>query len=287
MMRNKKGITLIALIITVIVLLILAGVSLNALVGDNGVISNSMRAKIKTELGGYKEEMEFSIFKVNSDDNSLDEKKTISAFGSYVKNYIPSLPDSQIGEFAIIESKLWYLGEDEEIREAAISQNINVIPADEDKNDYSKELEEQAIFATIASDGEKLFEKTQANGEKVKVGEPLKDKEGLNATDWKLVTEVSNGALVATYGTGWIYVPEGETIDAFGKLKNSYILNFEERKAVKFDSSKHSLVDIDTFVVAKNNLIFNADPSVMESYYRYKQSIKDVQNPPAFLIQIC
>ena len=34
-MRNKRGITLIALIITVIVLLILAGVSINALVGDN------------------------------------------------------------------------------------------------------------------------------------------------------------------------------------------------------------------------------------------------------------
>ena len=34
-MRNKRGITLIALIITIIVLLILAGVSINALVGDN------------------------------------------------------------------------------------------------------------------------------------------------------------------------------------------------------------------------------------------------------------
>ena len=33
--KSKKGITLIALIITVIVMLILAGVSLNALIGDN------------------------------------------------------------------------------------------------------------------------------------------------------------------------------------------------------------------------------------------------------------
>lgn len=35
MMKNKRGITLIALVITIIVMLILAGVSLNAIIGDN------------------------------------------------------------------------------------------------------------------------------------------------------------------------------------------------------------------------------------------------------------
>jgi len=51
-MKNKKnlGITLIALVITVIVMLILAGVSLNALVGDNGIITNSVDAKMRTGI---------------------------------------------------------------------------------------------------------------------------------------------------------------------------------------------------------------------------------------------
>ena len=46
---NKKGITLIALIITVIVLLILAGVTISMVVGDNGVLKQAQNAKIKTE----------------------------------------------------------------------------------------------------------------------------------------------------------------------------------------------------------------------------------------------
>ena len=35
--KNNKGITLIALVVTIVVLLILAGISINALIGDNGL----------------------------------------------------------------------------------------------------------------------------------------------------------------------------------------------------------------------------------------------------------
>lgn len=47
--KEDKGITLIAFIITIIVLLILACVSLNAIIGDNGVINNSRVASIETK----------------------------------------------------------------------------------------------------------------------------------------------------------------------------------------------------------------------------------------------
>ena len=39
-MRGKRGITLIALVITIIVLIILAGVSIQLLLGENGIITN-------------------------------------------------------------------------------------------------------------------------------------------------------------------------------------------------------------------------------------------------------
>ena len=50
-MKNKKeaGITLIALTITIIVLLILAGVTIAALSGDNGILQNAAKAKQETE----------------------------------------------------------------------------------------------------------------------------------------------------------------------------------------------------------------------------------------------
>ena len=48
---KEKGVTLIALVITIIVLIILAGVAINALVGENGIITQARRAKDDTEQG--------------------------------------------------------------------------------------------------------------------------------------------------------------------------------------------------------------------------------------------
>ncbi len=59
--RGKKGITLIALIITIIVLLILAGVSLNAIIGENGIITRANEASFKTTMSKYKEDTEMYV----------------------------------------------------------------------------------------------------------------------------------------------------------------------------------------------------------------------------------
>lgn len=45
MFKKEKGITLVALIITIIVLIILAGVTISLVVGDNGIIQKSKDAK--------------------------------------------------------------------------------------------------------------------------------------------------------------------------------------------------------------------------------------------------
>ena len=47
--NNNKGITLIALVITIIVLLILAGVSIAMITGQNGILTKANEAKTKTE----------------------------------------------------------------------------------------------------------------------------------------------------------------------------------------------------------------------------------------------
>ena len=48
-MKNSKGITLVALVVTIVVLLILAGVSINLVLGENGLISNAKEARDKTK----------------------------------------------------------------------------------------------------------------------------------------------------------------------------------------------------------------------------------------------
>ncbi len=54
-MRKERGITLIALVITIIVLLILAGVAIAMLSGENGILKKAAEAKTKTELGKKEE----------------------------------------------------------------------------------------------------------------------------------------------------------------------------------------------------------------------------------------
>lgn len=55
MFKEQKGVTLIALVITIIVLLILAGVSIAFLTGDNGIITKSTKASAETNIAGAKE----------------------------------------------------------------------------------------------------------------------------------------------------------------------------------------------------------------------------------------
>ena len=45
---NKNGITLISLVVTIVVLLILAGVSINLVLGQNGLIANAKEAQRKS-----------------------------------------------------------------------------------------------------------------------------------------------------------------------------------------------------------------------------------------------
>ena len=53
--KKQAGITLIALIVTIVILLILAGITIGILTGENGLIKQSQNAKIQTEIAEEKE----------------------------------------------------------------------------------------------------------------------------------------------------------------------------------------------------------------------------------------
>ena len=77
MRKNNKGITLIALVITIIVLLILAGVTIATLTGENGILTQANKAKTSNEEGEAKEMFalisnEWMIEK-NTGNKNLDE----------------------------------------------------------------------------------------------------------------------------------------------------------------------------------------------------------------------
>lgn len=60
-MKNQKGITLIALVITIIVLLILAGISIAMLTGENGILKQADESKVTTIEGNVDEQVRMAV----------------------------------------------------------------------------------------------------------------------------------------------------------------------------------------------------------------------------------
>lgn len=67
MLKKNGGITLIALVITIIVLLILAGVSIAMLTGDNGLLTKTTTAADKEKIGGAKDVISTEIAAYGAD----------------------------------------------------------------------------------------------------------------------------------------------------------------------------------------------------------------------------
>ena len=88
--KNNPGITLIALVISIIVLLILAGVSIATLTGENGILTQAQNAKTETEKAKAKEQIELCA-----------TESVIAGSGSVNK---ATLKDSLVREGATIET---------------------------------------------------------------------------------------------------------------------------------------------------------------------------------------
>lgn len=63
-MKEQKGITLIALVITIIVLLILAGVSIAMLTGENGILTKAGNAKSASSESEYEESIKLAVAEI-------------------------------------------------------------------------------------------------------------------------------------------------------------------------------------------------------------------------------
>lgn len=70
--RQEKGITLIALVVTIIVLLILAGVSIAMLTGENGILTQAQTAKEKTEKAEIIERAQIDLIGMQAENQSGD-----------------------------------------------------------------------------------------------------------------------------------------------------------------------------------------------------------------------
>ena len=102
---GKKGITLISLIVTIIVLLILAGVTIATLIGENGILTRATEAKNKTEESQEKEGLELAVTSSQMEDvNTLEiteEKLSDAIKQQFGNNKDFSITDNEDGSFLV------------------------------------------------------------------------------------------------------------------------------------------------------------------------------------------
>ena len=90
-LKERKGITLIALVITIIVLLILAGVSIAMLTGQNGILTQAQNSKQATEKAEVKERAQTDIVGVQTETESTEISKT--ALKRILDKYFDNVPN--------------------------------------------------------------------------------------------------------------------------------------------------------------------------------------------------
>ena len=85
-LKSEKAITLIALVVTIVVLIILAGVAINVTLGENGIINRSQYAKEQNIIEQYREKIELvkfeTILKYN---NNIVLENLKNEFESYTQ----------------------------------------------------------------------------------------------------------------------------------------------------------------------------------------------------------
>ena len=123
--RNKRasGITMVALAVTIVVLLILAGVSISTLVGENGVVDNAKKIQNDTYYQIASEEVNQLVLehKLTKKDETLEE---------FLTSKVPSRIDgvTRKNDNTLIVKKNGYEIEVEEVKAESQTLTLDVVP---------------------------------------------------------------------------------------------------------------------------------------------------------------
>ena len=132
--NNAKGITLIALIITIIVLLVLAGVTIAMLTGENGIINKAMQAKIRTEEAKETEEAGLKEIENYLNGKSVEagvvvqDLKSIKSDGTEGEAIGKKISDGAGGVVPVPEG-FYYVG-------GTVKSGVVISDSEDDKNKY-------------------------------------------------------------------------------------------------------------------------------------------------------
>ena len=185
MSKNIKGITLIALVITIIVLLILAGVSIAMLTGQNGILTQAQNAKTANEQANAKEKVELSV--TGAIGQTKEGILTVENLKTELENYKGTVEGDKFPVTVKLDGKNFLVNVNGKVVSTENS-TLGIVTGSEEKNTTVKDgLGNQVVVPA----GFKIINPTE------------------NVTNGIVVEDVSHSE---TAGSQFVWIPVGEVV---------------------------------------------------------------------------
>ena len=293
--KKNKGITLMALVVTIIVLLILAGVAINLTIGDNGIITRAQNAKIVTAVTSFNEYMQmwyaskkiedkdYNIEKLYTSAGWLDRKLEVDESGNAYYVYIidkSKVTDKEIlshmengkGDPYLLQDvyginpdfTIWYRDKDGNL----IASSVSVVPIDDNTEvKFSNPALSQAIANSVGVDKENYTIGDLKNVTTLKLNYDGTDTDIKNLDDLYYLPSLAKL---------YVYNLELDNVDGLKYCKKINEIYFSKCKIDDFNGLKYSTSLRQLSVISdptkENNGIVN------ENVENFFESIKDISS---------
>ena len=217
----QKGITLIALVITIIVLLILAGVSIAMLTGQNGILTQAQNAKTTNESKSAEEKVKLAVMGARADDGTL----TVGKLRTELANYGGTVEGDTFPVTATVDGKSF-----------TVDANGNVTVSGSSTEPNPPAPTENGTLGTVTGSEKTNTTVKDSLGNQVVVpaGFKVVNKDA-NVTDGIVVEDVSHSA---TAGSQFVWIPVGEVVkDSAGNKETITLGRYVFNKDGKIDTA--------------------------------------------------
>ena len=251
-LKNQKAITLIALVITIVVLLILAGVTIASLTGDNGILTRTNEAKQKTKAGNIQEQIDLwktnltMIDNINMEEAKkefLDKLEKEELITNEERQEIEKTGSMKIGDQVIV---FWKITIAEKVKDGTIKigDYVAYVPSENISSTINEEINQYSGFSSgeQSISQEKLnwrvFDITNDGNVRLISENPTNSKIRLNGYD-----AYNNIVYLVDKSCKELYSNNEYSID----VKNLKINDIEEKINVNnFDYREYANANVDT-----------------------------------------
>ena len=221
MLKNKKGITLIALVVTIVVLLILAGVTTSLLLDENGIIAKSKDARAETRVSQIEDEV--GMWKqhnfINKESNQAQENADTMLANLISRKLLTEEEIDRDQELITIKKKDGTIVK--EISYSSVTINISKTPAIEKSGAVLLRVDSVEGLATITNEEELNNLVNSLNEERkkeiIRLTESVSRSRGECTTFEEMLEwhKTKGHISEATEDAFWSYVTSGEGIDSY------------------------------------------------------------------------